>query len=447
MKKIILSLCFLFITLLSFSQAQVSRNRLKQPIYSLISRQVPIPKYLDSLLNSMWNIHDDGVPTTVGNVWSLSGNTPISNTSFIGTTNNTSFNIKTNGNRIIKVDSVGVVSINTSTSTTAYPVVVKDWNLVPGWSALYLGVANPGSANYSMVKAADSTILAINATQALSFRVNQNSRLVIRNWLSVPSSSNQISFLFSAATLTSSTANTARPSFQSTADNRQWLDGITPNQYDHNFIGGTHSGVNSMTITNDYCAAFTAPIQGTNAVLSNKWAIRSIGNLDVNGSMLISNLAAGVAPTATLDVRGTAAFSSTMTTSGITNTGNITSTGNLSGYHYIGTKSIASSTLGTGAGTGATSTLTSCTDAAGTISITTAGTPAGSNATVITLTFGTAYGTTPHVVLSPKNAATAALGTTTQVFPGASTTVMTITGGSAGLTTATLYAWDYIIMQ
>lgn len=71
MKRIILFLLITFLSLSVFSQTRVSRNRLKtisNPNYRIASSaQFPPVSggLLDSLLNSMWNINDDGiVPTT-----------------------------------------------------------------------------------------------------------------------------------------------------------------------------------------------------------------------------------------------------------------------------------------------------------------------------------------------------------------------------------------------
>ena len=78
MKKII-TVLLLVLTFTSFSQ--VSRNRLKDPTYSWISRQVPVNKLLDSTFKSFWNINDDGMPLT-----SVTGEPKLNGTGFVKST-------------------------------------------------------------------------------------------------------------------------------------------------------------------------------------------------------------------------------------------------------------------------------------------------------------------------------------------------------------------------
>jgi len=168
------------------------------------------------------------------------------------------------------------------------------------------------------------------------------------------------------------------------------------------------------------------------------------------GQVLIGNTSA----TATLNVTGTGSVSSNFT-SGATITGvnlNVTGTNTLTGNtthggHIIGASSAPTSTVGAGAGSGATATLTTCTDLSGHISITTAGTPTGSNTVVITLTFASAFATPPKVVLSATGPNSAALNGTTQVYATTTTTTLLINSGTVGLTTGTIYTWDYTITQ
>ena len=97
---------------------------------------------------------------------------------------------------------------------------------------------------------------------------------------------------------------------------------------------------------------------------------------------------------------------------------------------------------GAGAGTGATVQLTG-TDSAGVITVTTGTLPTAA-ATVVTVTFASAFDYAPAVVLSPGNAATALLSGGTMARAVASTTVITLTAGSTGLTGATTYVWQYV---
>jgi len=101
-----------------------------------------------------------------------------------------------------------------------------------------------------------------------------------------------------------------------------------------------------------------------------------------------------------------------------------------------------------GLGAAGTATLDgTASDMAFTITLTPNGTPTA-NSTQCTVTFGTAYGTTPHCIMTPNNAAAAALNGTTQVFGSCPTAgTFTITSGSAALTATTVYKWNVMIIQ
>lgn len=104
-------------------------------------------------------------------------------------------------------------------------------------------------------------------------------------------------------------------------------------------------------------------------------------------------------------------------------------------------------TVGVGAGSGATATLTNCSDVAGTVSVTTAGVPSASSP-VITITFQNTFLTTiPHIQLTPGNAATALLSGVTEVYPTKTLTTMTFNSNTTGITTGTVYTWDYTLIQ
>lgn len=115
----------------------------------------------------------------------------------------------------------------------------------------------------------------------------------------------------------------------------------------------------------------------------------------------------------------------------------------------IGDGVTPTATLSTGAGTGATLTFgTNSDDNSGTITLTTAGTPAAS-ATIVTITFSTPYIGKAIVILTPANAVTARLSGVTQVWAATNepATEFVITSETTGLTTSTIYKWNYAIIQ
>jgi hypothetical protein len=107
----------------------------------------------------------------------------------------------------------------------------------------------------------------------------------------------------------------------------------------------------------------------------------------------------------------------------------------------------------TGAGTGPTIVMsTGSSDTRGLISVTTGTAPAGSNAFIVAVNFANALGTNLNgalCLLTPANAAAAALSGTTQVFTTVNSnsgTQFSIISGSAALTASTQYAWNYFMV-
>jgi hypothetical protein len=121
----------------------------------------------------------------------------------------------------------------------------------------------------------------------------------------------------------------------------------------------------------------------------------------------------------------------------------------ISGKHISGlTASAPTAVAGAGAGTSPTVALNSnSNDLSGYLNLTT-GTAPTANATVATLTFGTAYSTLVKCVLSPANAAASALSGTGNVYvPVGSASAFTLASGATALAPATLYIWGYTCTQ
>lgn len=119
--------------------------------------------------------------------------------------------------------------------------------------------------------------------------------------------------------------------------------------------------------------------------------------------------------------------------------------------HFSGLTNMATPTIVTNAGAGsATGTVTldaEKNNVAMTVTLLT-GTSPTSAATVCTCTYGAAYSRIPHVVLTPANAAAAALTGATQVHaPRGSASAYTIVAGSSALAAATTYVWTAHIIQ
>jgi Pectate lyase superfamily protein len=121
----------------------------------------------------------------------------------------------------------------------------------------------------------------------------------------------------------------------------------------------------------------------------------------------------------------------------------------ISGTHFGGLPASApTAAAGTGAGSGPTISLNgNDTDVSGYVSVTPGASPAAS-ATVVTITFGTAYATLAKCGLWPANAAASALtGAGKAYVPVGSNTAFAITSGTTALVASTLYTWGYTCSQ
>ncbi len=121
----------------------------------------------------------------------------------------------------------------------------------------------------------------------------------------------------------------------------------------------------------------------------------------------------------------------------------------ISGTHFGGlAASVPTAAAGTGGGSGPTISLNANdNDVSGYVSVTPGASPAAS-ATVVTITFGTAYATLAKCSLWPANAAASALtGAGKAYVPVGSNTAFAITSGATALVASTLYTWGYMCTQ
>lgn len=113
--------------------------------------------------------------------------------------------------------------------------------------------------------------------------------------------------------------------------------------------------------------------------------------------------------------------------------------------HIVGSTSAPTIAAGAGAGTSPTIVIAG-TDLAGRITLTTGTLPTVS-ATVCTVTFHTAFSAAPYVILTLAGGGTGALGATAaNVYVNETTTTFVVSVGTGGLTAATQYIWNYIVI-
>lgn len=119
--------------------------------------------------------------------------------------------------------------------------------------------------------------------------------------------------------------------------------------------------------------------------------------------------------------------------------------------HLVGGQSAVPGTAaGPAAGSSPTISISAgSNDMSGTLNVTTGTSTTGANAILVTVTFNTAFGAAPRVVLTPANNNAAGLTSTTQVFvddASITTAVWVVKVGSIALTASTAYKWFYHVI-
>lgn len=113
--------------------------------------------------------------------------------------------------------------------------------------------------------------------------------------------------------------------------------------------------------------------------------------------------------------------------------------------HLLGTGSTPTISEGSGAGTGASASITGS-DIAGQVTLNTGTFPSASS-TAVTVTFASPYSTAPYVVLFPSNSTAALLSGVSMIYVTSSPTTFILTSGTTGLTAASTYKWHYQVVQ
>lgn len=121
------------------------------------------------------------------------------------------------------------------------------------------------------------------------------------------------------------------------------------------------------------------------------------------------------------------------------------------GVHLVGGVATTPPTVAAGTGAGTTPTVgvtAGSSDTAGVLSILTGSSPAGTNATIATITFGTAFANTPKaILLTAGNTTTGALAAALVCTPTApGKTTWTLVSGATNLVAATTYLWNYLVL-
>ena len=328
---------------------------------------------------------------------------------------------------------LGILRINQGTSNTDIGETTS------GVAALWMLASTPSTTNYTLRSNNVTTVINGSSTTALNVANLVKISCGVSTQSFTPSASASgalVPFTFTAPANTNQTLSTEVPGFFYTlATNRQWATGAlaTP-QREFKIDQPTYRSSAASTFTDVATLGVVgAPTTGVNIVFTNTHAfLISAGAVNGVGT-----------PTNSYGITCNAQ-------TGATNNFAAQFVGGLGVKlnHLIGNTTAPTGVVGTGAGTtpSAVTFSANATDLAGDVLVTT-GTLPTATATVLTVTFNTAYGVAPTVMLFPANAATALLGGVTMVYTTSTTTTFVITAGSTGLVAATAYSWHYHVIQ
>jgi hypothetical protein len=150
--------------------------------------------------------------------------------------------------------------------------------------ALYFNQSSPSSSNYSIASNGGNLVLNAASANNILFLNVGNSQIVTvkqRNILFSPINTGVpvLNFEFAIAATTGQSASVNAPQFKVTGNTIRFNTGALATQYFNYFTANTVSFVGASTATNVYNLFVEAPIQGTNATITNNYAAGFQGNI------------------------------------------------------------------------------------------------------------------------------------------------------------------------
>jgi hypothetical protein len=161
-----------------------------------------------------------------------------------------------------------------------------------GNPAIWFNTATPSDGNYSLALTGSELSLNTPNGGAIRFRHNNTSAGLINwnTWNPTPIAvafGAYIPFEITMPANTNQTLSTNIPNFRVNGANKQWATGALATQYFNYFTANTVSFVGASTATNVYNLFVEAPIAGTNATITNRYALGLAGSLKINDTFNI----------------------------------------------------------------------------------------------------------------------------------------------------------------
>jgi hypothetical protein len=227
--------------------------------------------------------------STITNAYSLFVNAPTVGTNATITNN---WAIGVNGGGIIVRGSSGTVLDVGNTfsvlSVLASTGITSAYNLFVTNGSMTIQTVTPTIVfnNSSVQVRRNSNSLFLDTYDDLTVRntLSSYNMLVLRG---TKTTGALISFDFTAPTNTNQTLSTNIPNFKITGSNKQWATGTVANQYWNYFTANTAAFVGASTMTNSYGLYVEAATAGTNATITNNYALGLAGSLKINDTFNI----------------------------------------------------------------------------------------------------------------------------------------------------------------
>jgi hypothetical protein len=227
--------------------------------------------------------------STITNAYSLFVNAPTVGTNATITNN---WAIGANGGGIIVRGSSGTVLDVGNTfsvlSVLASTGITSAYNLFVTNGSMTIQTVTPTIVfnNSSVQVRRNSNSLFLDTYDDLTVRntLSSYNMLVLRG---TKTTGALISFDFTAPTNTNQTLSTNIPNFKITGSNKQWATGTVANQYWNYFTANTAAFVGASTMTNSYGLYVEAATAGTNATITNNYALGLAGSLKINDTFNI----------------------------------------------------------------------------------------------------------------------------------------------------------------
>ena len=228
-----------------------------------------------------------------------------------------------------------------------------------------------------------------------------------------------------------------------------------------NTTGANNTAIGNNTLINNTTGNYNVAM-GRNILNSNSSGTGNIGigyNAMSSNTIGNYNIAIGYGANITGDITnamaiGQSATNATANSIQLGNTsvvrvntsGTIITSADINAKHIKGNSGALSIAASSGAGTTPSAISVTGTDMSGVVTLTTGSSPSV-NAVLATITYNTAFSTAPVVVITPANAATASLTNAQAVWINIGATNFSINTNTTAVNAATIYKWNYVVIQ